>query len=76
MILTVLLVIIHLLTSSKKAKNPKGQIKTIRHKSFKTYSAEQFISDLHNISWDFIDTSLTVEEAWVSFKETLISLID
>jgi hypothetical protein len=60
----------------RRAKIPKGQIKTIRHRSFKTYSAEQFISDLHNISWYFIDTSLTVEEPWVSFKETLISLID
>ena len=60
----------------RRAKIPKGQIKTIRYRSFRTYSAEQFISDLHNISWDFIETSLTVEEAWVSFKKTLLSLID
>ena len=60
----------------RRAKIPKGQIKTIRHRRFKTYSAQQFISDLHNVSWDFIDTSLTDEEVWVSFKETLISLID
>ena len=59
-----------------KALLLKSPIKTIRYRSFKTYSVDDFTSDLHDTCWDFIDTSLTVEDAWVSFKETLITLIE
>ena len=58
-----------------RAKKPRGGAKSIVYRKFKNYSAEQFTSDLHTTSWDAIETSLTVEEAWESFKTTLDDLM-
>lgn len=50
----------------RRAKVPRGKIKTINCRRFKIYSAENFVADLHSTSWDEIDLSLTVDEAWAS----------
>ena len=48
----------------------------INYRNFKNYSSENFKSDLHTASWDEIDTSLTVDEAWDAFSTTLGNVID
>ena len=60
----------------RRAKKPRGGTKNIVYRKFKNYSAEQFTSDLHTASWDAIEISLTVEEAWESFKTTLDDLMN
>ena len=52
----------------RRAKIPRDRIKTIKCRSFKTYSAGNFVSDLHSAPWETVDTSFTVEEAWASLN--------
>ena len=35
---------------------------------------ENFIADLHSTPWDGVDTSLTVNESWSCFKDTLVKI--
>ena len=48
----------------------------IKCRSFKNYSAENSVADLHSGPWETVDTSLMVEEAWTSFRDTLINTAD
>ena len=52
----------------RRAKKARVGAKKHCLRLHKNYSAEQFTSNLHTASWDAIETSLTVEEAWESFK--------
>ena len=45
-------------------------------RSYKNYSAPNFVRDLHSASWDVINTSLTVDEAWTSFKDIFVTIAD
>ena len=67
--------LIFLIHRSRKQRSP---LKTIHYRNFKnyTYSSEQFQSDLHTTSWEEVDTSLTVNEAWHVFLATLSHVID
>ena len=60
----------------RKARPPRGPIKTIKCRSYKNYSTPNFVRDLHSASWDLINTSLTVDEAWTTFKDTFITIAD
>ena len=60
----------------RRAKTPRGKIKTIKCRNFKAYSTDKLVTDLHAASWDEVDTSLTVDDAWASFKNTCISIAD
>ena len=60
----------------RKARPPRGPIKTIKCRSYKNYSAPNFVRDLHSASWDVINTSLTVDEAWTSFKDIFVTIAD
>ena len=60
----------------RKARPPRGPIKTIKCRNYKNYSAPNFVSDLHSASWDVINTSLTVDEAWTSFKDIFVTIAD
>ena len=58
----------------RRAKIPRGPIKTVKCRNFKDYSTENFIADLHSTPWDGVDTSLTVNESWSCFKDTLVKI--
>ena len=42
--------------------------------TFRQSSAPNFVRDLY--SWDIINTSLTVDEAWTSFKDIFVTIAD
>ena len=42
--------------------------------TFRQSSALNFVRDLY--SWDIINTSLTVDEAWTSFKDIFVTIAD
>ena len=58
----------------RKARPPRGPIKTIKCRSY-NYSVPNFVSDLYSASWDVINTSLTVDEAWTFLKTSLSPLL-
>ena len=60
----------------RRSKKPRGPSKVINYRNFKNYSSKNFRADLHTTSWDEIDTSLTVGEAWDAFSTTLGNVID
>ena len=60
----------------RRAKIPKGPIKTVNCRNYRGYSTENFIAELHSASWDGVDTSLTVNESWSCFKDTLVNIAD
>ena len=60
----------------RKARPPRGPIKPIKCRSYKNYSTPNFVRDLYSASWDLIHTSLTVDEAWTTFKDTFITIAD
>ena len=49
-----------LMTSQKIAKT----FKNIQFQNLKNYLSEIFVADLHSASWEGVDKSLTVNEAW------------
>lgn len=60
----------------RRAKIPRGEIKTARCRRFNNYSSQTFADDLHSASWENIDTSLTVSNAWMAFKRTFMDIAD
>ena len=60
----------------RRSKKPSAGCKFIRYRCYKNYTPEKFCADLHFASWDSIDTSLTVDDAWESFKNILTNIID
>ena len=60
----------------RRAKKPRGPSKTIHYRNFKNYSTERFQADLHTASWDDVDTSLTVDDAWNAFLTTFRNVSD
>ena len=60
----------------RRAKIPRGEIKTARCRRFNNYSSQNFADDLHSASWENIDTSLTVSNAWMAFKRTFMDMAD
>ena len=52
----------------RRCKNLRGPSKVIHYSNFKIYSSENFQADLHTASWDKVDISLTVDEAWNAFS--------
>ena len=56
---------------TRRAKKLQSPGKNIQYRNFKRYSSEDFVADLHEASWEKVDTSLTVDEAWTAFAETL-----
>ncbi len=65
--------LIYLVRCSRK---PRNTFRNIQFRNLKTYSAERFVADLHNASWEEIDTSLTVDDAWNVFKSLLNNIIE
>ena len=65
--------LIFLIRRAKKLRSPS---KNIQYRSFKNYLTESFVADLHETSWDKIDTCVTVDEAWNAFAETLNTTAD
>ena len=65
--------LIYLVRHCKKLRGPS---KVIKYRNFKNYSSKNLKADLHTASWDEIDTSLTVDEAWDAFSTTLGNVID
>ena len=60
----------------RRARKPRKTFKNIQFRNFKNYSSERFVADLHSASWEGVDKSLTVNEAWNVFKSKLINLIE
>ena len=60
----------------RRARKPRNTFRNIQFRNLKTYSAERFVADLHNASWEEIDTSLTVDDAWNVFKSLLNNIIE
>ena len=60
----------------RPAKFLRGEIKTVRCRRFNNYSSQNFADDLHSASWENIDTSLTVNDAWMAFKRTFMDIAD
>lgn len=60
----------------RKARSPRGLIKTIKYRSYKNYSSSNFLCDLHDTSWENVDMCFTVHDAWTSFKDTFIKIAD
>jgi hypothetical protein len=60
----------------RRARKPRKTFKNIQFRNFKNYSFERFVADLHSASWEGVDKSLTVNEAWNVFKSTLINVIE
>ena len=60
----------------RRCKKLSGPSKVINYRNFKNYISKNFKADLHTASWDEIDTSLTVGEAWDAFSTTLGNVID
>ena len=65
--------LIYLIRRSKKQRGPS---KIIHFRNFKSYSSDNFQSDLQSVSWDDVNTSLTVDDAYESFITTLKKVID
>ena len=61
---------------TRRAKKLRSPGKNIQYRNFKHYSSENFVTDLHEASWEKVDTSLTVDEAWIAFAETLNATAD
>ena len=55
----------------RRARKVQTTFKNIQFRNFKKYSVERFVSDLYNVSWEEVDTSLTVNDAWNVFKSLL-----
>ena len=64
---------IFLTRRSKKIRSPA---KVIYYRNFKSYSMENVQVDLQAASWDLVDTSPNVDEAWNAFIITLENVID
>ena len=60
--------LIFLIRREKKLRSPG---KSIEYRDFKRYSSENFAADIHEASSEKVHTSLTVDEAWNAFAETL-----
>ena len=65
--------LIYLIRRSKKQRGPS---KIIHFRNFKSYSSDNFQSDLQSVSWDDVNTSLTVDDAYKSFITTLKKVSD
>ena len=61
---------------TRRAKKLRSPGKNIQYRNFKRYSSENFAADLQEASWEKVDTSLTVDEAWTAFAETLHATAD
>lgn len=61
---------------TRQAKKLRSPGKNIQYRNLKRYSSENFAADLHEASWEKVDTSLTVDEAWTAFVETLNATAD
>ena len=61
---------------TRRAKKLRSPGKNIQYRNFKHYSSENFVTDLNEASWEKADTSLTVDEAWIAFAETLNATAD
>ena len=60
----------------RRARKVQTTFKNIQFRNFKKYSVERFVSDLYNVSWEEVDTSLTVNDAWNVFKSLLNNVIE
>lgn len=54
----------------RRARRPRAGCKNIHYRNFKHYKPHDFIVDLQSASWDMINTTLTIEDAWLAFKRT------
>ena len=61
---------------TRRAKKLRSPGENIQYRNFKRYSSVNFVADLHEASWEKVDTSLTVDEAWNAFAETLNATAD
>ena len=61
---------------TRRAKKLRSPSKNIQYRDFIRYSSENFAADLHEASWEKVDTSLTVDEEWTAFAETLNATAD
>ena len=61
---------------TRRAKKLRSPGKNIQYRNFKHYSSENLVTDLNEASWEKVDTSLTVDEAWIAFTETLNATAD
>lgn len=60
----------------RRARIPRGEINTVRCRRFNNYSSQTLADDLHSASWKNIDTSITINEAWMPFKRTFMKIAD
>lgn len=60
----------------RRARKQRGPSKNINYRNFKNYSTENFQDDLHQTSWESVNTSLTVEDGWNEFITTFTRVSD
>ena len=60
----------------RRAKKARAGPKFIHYRNYKNYTPESFSENLHSPSWEEVNTSLTVNEAWQAFKKTLVGIMD
>ena len=61
---------------TRRAKKQRSPGNNIQYRNFKRYSSENFAADLHEASWEKVETSLSVDDAWTAFAETLYATVD
>ena len=54
----------------------RADCKNVHYRNFKYYKHDDFSVDLQSESWDMINTSLTIEDACLAYKNTLHTLMD
>ena len=64
--------LIYLIRRAKK----RGPSKIIHYRNFKSCSSENYQSDLRSVSWEDVNTSLTVDDAWEAFITTFRNVSD
>ena len=60
----------------RRAKKQRGPSKIIHYRNFKSYSSENYQSDLQSVSWEDVNTSPTVDDALEAFITTFRNVSD